>query len=262
VSASARPVVLVTGAAKRLGRAIARELATHGWNVAVHFHASANAATAACRELQELGAQAQPFGADLADEAACRALVPAVVEAFGHLDGLVNSASLMEHDEAASVTFAALERHWRINTGAPLLLAAALHEHLVLRDARGACVNLLDQKLWNPNPDALSYTLSKAALNEATTLLAQAFAPRLRVCGVAPGLTLGSPLIDEALHRELQARSPLGHGPQPHDVAAAVRFLLESPALTGTTLLVDCGQHLQAQPRDFPFLRSEATRYE
>ena len=119
-------------------------------------------------------------------------------------------------------------------------------------------VNLLDQKLWNPNPDYLSYTLSKAALEAANTLLAQALAPRVRVCGVAPGVTLPSGPMSgdefDAAHR----LTPLQRSSTPHDIARAVRFLLESPAITGTTLLVDGGQHLQAQPRDVMFLAREA----
>ena len=115
-------------------------------------------------------------------------------------------------------------------------------------------VNLLDQKLWNPNPDHLSYTLSKAALETATTMLAMALAPTVRVCGVAPGVTLPSGDMDAAEFAASHRLTPLGRSSTPEDVARAVRFVLESPAITGTTLLVDGGQHLQAQARDVMFL--------
>lgn len=249
------PVALVTGAARRLGRFIALELAAHDWALAVHHRSNPAEAAETVAELQALGARAQAFQADFQDEAATRALVPAVLRAFGRLDAVVNSAALFEHDTAASFGYSAMELHWRANTGAPLLLAQALHAALCERgpDARGVVVNLLDQKLYNPNPDHLSYTLSKAALQCATTLLAQAMAPRVRVCGVAPGLTLGSEMIDAAKLAALQAATPLGHGVQPQDVARTVRFLLENPAITGSTLLVDAGSHLAPAARDFGF---------
>jgi NAD(P)-dependent dehydrogenase (short-subunit alcohol dehydrogenase family) len=253
---SARPVVLVTGAARRLGRAIALHLARQGHDVAVHYHRSQADARRTVDDAVAAGAAAAAFAADLADEAACRALVPAVVTHFGRLDAVVNNASLFEPDHAADFSYAAMERHWRANTAPAVVLAQALHEHLAARGASapGCVVNLLDQKLWNPNPDCLSYTLSKAALECATTLLAQALAPRVRVCGVAPGLTLGSAQIDDARLAQLQARALLGYGARPDDIAHAVHFLLTARASTGTTVLVDAGQHLQPHDRDFGYL--------
>ena len=256
-----RPVVLVTGAAQRIGRDIALELAAHGWAVAVHYRSSAAAAAQTVAALQDagagLGTVAQAFAADLANEAECQALVPAVQAAFGRIDAVVNNASLFQYDDVASFSMAAMEAHWRANTAPAILLARALHAGLA-PGAQGVVVNLLDQKLWNPNPDYLSYTLSKAALEAATTLLAQALAPRVRVCGVAPGVTLlsGEMSGDEfsASHR----MTPLQRSSTPQDVARAVRFLLESPAITGTTLLVDGGQHLQAQARDVMFMARSA----
>jgi NAD(P)-dependent dehydrogenase (short-subunit alcohol dehydrogenase family) len=115
-------------------------------------------------------------------------------------------------------------------------------------------VNLLDQKLWNPNPDFFSYTLSKAALESATTLLAQALAPRLRTVGVAPGLTLTSTYLAPERFEELRKLSPLGCSSTPEDVASTVRFALENGSITGTTLLVDGGQHLVRFDRDFSFM--------
>ena len=249
-----RRVVLVTGAAQRIGREIALDLARNGFDVAVHYRASEDAARATVADAQALGAQACALQADLADEAQCGALVARVVAQCGRLDALVNNASRFDYDDVAGFGYAALEAHVRANAGAPVVLARALHAHLAQRGADGCAVNLLDQKLWNPNPDYFSYTLSKAALEAATTLLAQALAPRLRVCGVAPGVTLASGPMTDAEFERARSLTPLARSSAPHDVAHAVRFLIESGAITGTTLLVDGGQHLQPQPRDVLFL--------
>jgi hypothetical protein len=251
-----RRLVLVTGAARRLGRAIALDLAAHGWDVALHYqrsHADADETAAASRAA---GARAEVFGADLADEAACEALVPAVVRRMGPLAAVVNNASLFEHDDVQTLRYDGLARHWRTNTAPAIVLARALHAHRGLGGVvpGDACVvNLLDQKLFNPNPDHLSYTLSKAALQAATPLLAQALAPLVRVCGVAPGLTLESPQIDAQRLAALKAQGPLGHGVEPEHVAHAVRFVLENPSVTGSTLLVDAGSHMRRRSRDFAF---------
>ena len=248
----ARPLALVTGAARRIGREIALELAQHGWDVAVHHRSSAADAQATAALLRAAGARAEVFAADLADEAQCAALLPAVHAAFGRVDAVVNNASLFEYDDVASFGYAAMDRHWRANTGPAIVLARALHQ------AGGGCViNLLDQKLWNPNPDHVSYTLSKAALEAATTLLAQALAPTVRVCGVAPGVTLLSGDMSGPEFEKSHAMTPLRRSSTPQDVARSVRFLLESPAITGTTLLVDGGQHLQPQSRDVMFIARE-----
>lgn len=256
-----RPVVLVTGAARRIGREIALELARHGWDVAVHHRDSAVDAADTAAAARALGARAETFAADLADEAACAALLPAVQACFGRADAVVNNASLFEYDDVASFGYAAMERAWRSNTGPAIVLARALHASVseAGAPAGGGCVvNILDQKLWNPNPDYLSYTLSKAALEAATTLLAQALAPTVRVCGVAPGVTLLSGTMSAAEFAASHTMTPLQRSSTPQDVARSVRFLLESPAVTGTTLLVDGGQHLQAQARDVMFLAREA----
>jgi NAD(P)-dependent dehydrogenase (short-subunit alcohol dehydrogenase family) len=254
------PVVLVTGAAKRLGREIAFALAAGGWRVAVHYRSSAQDAietVAACARIQGDSAL---FDADLGDETAVKALLPRVMARFGQVDAVVNSASAFEQDDAATFSFASLEKHLRSNTGAPILLAQALHTHLASRNARGenkvrgAVVNLLDQKLWNQNPDFLSYTLSKAALEAANTMLAMALAPLVRVVGVAPGLTLTSHMLSDAQFAELHKLSPLGRSSTPADVAATVKFALENQSITGTTLLVDGGQHLMKFERDFSLM--------
>ncbi len=263
---SATPVtrtVLVTGSAKRLGREIALTLARAGWQIAVHYRGSAADADKTVADCSALTAGAKAFDADLAEESAVRDLMPRVIAHFGTVDAVVNCAAIFEHDSAQSFGFAAMEQHWRTNTGAPILLAQALHAHLTEKENAaksakgslpGVVVNLLDQKLWNQNPDFLSYTLSKAALEAANTMLALALAPSVRVVGVAPGLTLTSPMLSPEKFAALHKLSPLGRSSTPQDVADAVRFVLENQSITGTTLLVDGGQHLMRFERDFSMM--------
>ena len=253
------PTVLVTGAAKRLGREIALKLAASGWRVAVHYRDSVEDATKTVADCASLTGGAAAFRANLGNETAARQLLPKVVETLGYVDAVVNSASTFEHDDAASFSFAAMEKHLRANTGAAILLAQALHAHIAERrtgdaHASGAVVNLLDQKLWNQNPDFFSYTLSKAALEAANTMLALALSPSVRVVGVAPGLTLTSHLLDEAKFKALHTMSPLGRSSTPEDVASTVLFALQNQSITGTTLLVDGGQHLMRFERDFSLM--------
>jgi NAD(P)-dependent dehydrogenase (short-subunit alcohol dehydrogenase family) len=254
-----RPAVLVTGAARRVGRAIALDLAAHGFDIALHYRRSHDEAEATAAELRALGARALCFAADLSDETACRALVPTVAKAMGRLDAVVNNASHFEYDNVETFSMASMHAHWCANTAPAILLAQALAVHLKGCSEVGCVVNLTDQKLWNPNPDYLSYTLSKAALDAATTLLAQALAPQVRVVGVAPGVTLVSgTAMDGASFERAHRMTPLGRSSTPEDVAHCVRFAIESPAITGTTIVVDGGQHLVAQARDVAFLTKPA----
>ncbi|MBA4328891.1 MAG: short-chain dehydrogenase [Polaromonas sp.] len=260
---SPAPVVLVTGAARRLGREIALALAAGGWRVAVHYRSSEVDAIQTVADCARLAGAAAHFHADLEDESAVRGLLPQVIDHFGQVDAVVNNASTFEHDSAASFSFAALEKHMRSNTGAAIVLAQALHAHVLARQTAGAVaeqtgrfavINLLDQKLWNQNPDFFSYTLSKAALEAANTMLAIALAPQLRVVGVAPGLTLTSHMLSDEKFAALHALSPLGRSSSAADVAATVKFALDNRSLTGTTLLVDGGQHLMKFERDFSLM--------
>jgi NAD(P)-dependent dehydrogenase (short-subunit alcohol dehydrogenase family) len=262
-----RPVALVTGAARRIGRVIALELARAGFDIALHHRGSSTLssgeAEATAAELRALGAAVHLFAADFVDTAATAALVPAIAEAFGRVDAVVNSASRFEYDSPQTFDAALLESLVRSNTAAPVALAQALAAQVPAQSAHPrvtpCVVNLLDQKLHNPNPDYFSYTLSKAALAHATVLQAQALAPAVRVCGVSPGITLVSGPMDEDEFARAHRLTALGRSSTPEDIARAVRFLIESPAITGIDLAVDGGQHLVGQPRDVLFLaRNEA----
>jgi NAD(P)-dependent dehydrogenase (short-subunit alcohol dehydrogenase family) len=261
-----RRTALVTGAARRLGRDIALTLARQGWNVGIHYrHSQAKAleTVADCSTASSADGTFYSFFSDLGDEASVRQLWANVAAHFGTVDAVVNSASTFEHDDAATFGYAALDRHLRANTGAAIVLAQCLHAHRLARppapdEPPAVVVNLLDQKLWNMNPDFLSYTLSKAALEAATTLLAQALAPQVRVVGVAPGLTLTSHLLSDEQFQALHRLSPLGRSSTPEDVAATVAFALTNRSITGTTLLVDGGQHLMKFERDFSLMPSSA----
>lgn len=253
-AAARRPVTLVTGAARRLGRAIALHLAAGGHDLALHSRTLDAEALATADEVRALGSDCEVFAADFCDEAATRALVPAVLARFGRLGQVVHNASMFQHDDVASFGYASLCAHACANTGAGVLLAQALHQHLQATQARGALVLLLDQRLWNPNTDYLSYGLSKSGLEFLTRALARQLAPQLRVVGVAPGLTLGSDLIDAQQLQRLGELSLTGQTVQPDQVAQAVALALANGALTGSTLMVDCGYHLQPMARDFPFL--------
>lgn len=251
-SGSAR-VALVTGAGRRIGRAIALGMAEAGWDVAIHYRHSAAEAEQVRDAVRALGRRALLAPCDLADEAAVRALPAHVVDAFGRLDCIVNNASLFEYDKPADFSPSLLAAHMQCNLAAPLLLAQALHA-LTPADGQAVVVNLLDQKLYNLNPDFLSYTLSKAALHTATTMLAQALAPTLRVVGVAPGITMVSGDQDQDGFERAHRVTPLGRSSTPQDIVDAVLYAASARALTGTTLLVDGGQHLMPLERDVMFL--------
>ncbi|HXZ09947.1 MAG TPA: SDR family oxidoreductase [Paraburkholderia sp.] len=257
-SAPAR-VVLITGAARRIGRALALGFAEKGWDVAVHFGSSRVEADEVVAHIVALGRRAVALQADLASEAQVSRLVPACTAALGRPVCVINNASRFEEDTARDIGYERLLKLTATNLGAPLVLARTLYEatpEAARSDEtlRGVVVNVLDQKLYNMNPDYLSYTLMKAALQTATVALAQALAPKVRVVGLAPGLTLQSgdqtPESFAAAHRV----TPLGRASRPEDIVAAALYLADAAGVTGTTLVVDGGQHLVPLPRDVMFL--------
>lgn len=253
MTAETQKVALVTGAGKRIGKAIALALAERGWDIAVHYRHAKTEAESTAASIQSRGRRALIVQCDLADEAAVRQLLPRCREALGPVTCLINNASLFQFDSAASLNMTSLDAHLRTNLAAPLLLAQALAAALPY-GGKGVIINLLDQKLANLNPDFFSYTLSKAALQTATVMLAQALAPAIRVVGVSPGITLVSGGQTQAGFDHAHAMTPLGRSSTPEDIAAAVCFAAESPAITGSTLIVDGGQHLMPLPRDVMFI--------
>ena len=238
----------MTGAARRIGAAIARYLAGQGWRVAVHYHEHAEEAVALAAALP--GAVALP--GDLADPATPAALVARARAAVGApLVGLVNNASLFRFDTPPQVDAALLGEHHAVNLAAPTLLASAL----ALQDdlAEGAVVNLLDQKLANPNPDFFSYSCSRFALGGATTMLAQAVGPRIRVNAVSPGITLPSGNQTEAEFRAVASDNLLRRPVTVEDIVRAVAWLLDARGVAGQNLFVDCGQRFVPSARDVMF---------
>jgi len=241
--------VLVTGGAKRLGRAIVLDLARHGWNVALHYNASEKEARATCADAQAQGVKAALLKADLAREAEMAGLVDRAVAELGTLSALVNSASLFENDAWYSVTRESWDHHMEINLRAPFVLSQAFARQ-VPRDGTGAIVNIIDQRVLKPTPQFLSYSLSKAALKWLTTTLAQALAPRVRVNAVGPGPTIINARQSQADFARQREATVLGRGAEPQDVCEAVRYLLEAAAVTGQMIAVDGGQHLIWQTPD------------
>ncbi|WP_339334777.1 SDR family oxidoreductase [uncultured Maricaulis sp.] len=238
-------IALVTGGGKRLGAKIASALGEDGWHVIVHYNGSAAEAQDVAAAIRAAGGSATAVGFDLADTGEIEAFLADV----GRVDVLINSASIFEMDTPADVTPQSLEEHWRVNTAAPVLLAKAMAAGHTAR-ASGCVINMLDQKLFNLNPDFFAYTLSKYALLGATTTMAMAFAPAVRVNAIAPGITLPSGGQSEAEFARAHAMNPMRGGSTPDDIIRAVRFILATPSMTGETVTIDGGQHLDARNRD------------
>lgn len=243
---------LVTGAGVRIGRALAMALAADGYFVFVHHNQSADEARETVKAIQAAGGKAKTVRADLASARQAEALIGKCRVPGVSLSVLVNNASLFKLDRAPTATAADFDLHMAINLRAPLLLSQALGRQLPASE-KGLIVNVLDQKLYNLNPDFLSYTLSKVGLQGLTTLLAQSFAPQIRVAGIAPGLTLRSGSQTDARFAEQHAANPLKVGVTTDDLVRALRFIMATPSFTGDTLIVDSGEHLTGRPRDIAF---------
>ena len=243
---------LVTGAARRIGRSIAEALAADGYVVAVHYHGSKAAAEETVAAIGARGGRAVALAADLADEGAVSRLLPTAEAALGPIGILVNNASVFENDTARTVTRASWDRHLDTNLRAPLVLMQRFAEALPA-GKNGVVVNLLDQRVWSLTPYFVSYSVSKVGLWALTQSMALALAPRIRVAGIGPGPTLPSPRqTEEQFERQCRAM-PLQRGTSPEEIAAAVRFIIAAPALTGQMIALDGGQHLGwAQPGDRP----------
>ena len=243
---------LVTGGAARLGEAIVRRLAEDGWRVAIHHRLSSEEAVALVRELKREGHRAIAVSCDLTDSDKLPDIFAKANASLGFCSLLVNSAAIFEYDDAASIDDASMDAHYAANLRAPVLLSHHFAAQLP-EGAKGLIVNLLDQKVFNLNPDFLSYTIMKSALASATELLAMALAPRIRVCGVAPGLSLRSGNQTDKGFADAHGKAPLGFGSTPADIAEAVNFIARVPSMTGSIVTVDGGQHLVRRSRDVMF---------
>lgn len=243
---------LVTGGGARIGATLVRRLAADGWAVAIHYNSSAAAAEALATEITSAGGRALALAGDLGKLDSFADLFGRANAKWGFCSLLVNNASAFEYDDVSSVSRASLEKLFAVNHHAPVLLAKDFRGQL-RKGSKGLIVNVLDQKVFNLNPDFFSYTLSKSALEAATRLLAMAMAPDVRVCGIAPGLTLRSGEQTADGFKAAHAKTPLGTGSKPEDIADALSFLVKVPSITGTTLVVDGGQHLQPRTHDIMF---------
>lgn len=238
-----RPVALVTGAARRIGRSIAIDLAQHGWDVAVHYHHSVEDAQTVLDEITGLGGRAVGVRADLSSEEQTVSLISEAASELGPVVCLINNASVFEDDRVLATTRESWDRHLNVNLRAPLVLTEAFARQLP-QSACGNVINLLDQRVWRPTPYFLSYTVSKVGLWSLTQTLAMALAPSIRVNAIGPGPTLASVHQTAEQFARQCARTPLARQVQLTEICSAVRFLLDAPSITGQMIAIDAGQHL------------------
>lgn len=246
--------VLITGAGKRIGRALAEALATDGWAIAAHYAGSKSEAEALIAEITDMGGKAVALQADLRDAAAVQTLVADAAAALGPLTALINNASTFERDTAHTLTAESWDTHLNANLRAPALLMRDFANQAALQDgsvADACIINITDQRVDRLTPDFTSYTVSKTGLATLTETFAQALAPQhIRVNAIAPGPTLPNPRQAQAEFDKQASLVPLGHGATPDDIVAAARYILTARAMTGQTLMQDGGQHLAWQTPD------------
>ncbi len=240
-------VVLITGAARRIGRTLALDFAAQGWAVAIHYGRSADEAHAVAAEVRAMGRGSVALPCDLADAEAVGQLIPQCVDRLGPPVCLVNNASEFSFDSIADMTPAGWDRHIAINLRAPVFLSQSLAQSVARHlpaDSEGNIINIIDQRVWNLTPEFFSYTVSKAGLWSATRMLAQALAPRVRVNAIGPGPILRSIHQTAEDFAAEEASTLLRRGATPEQIADAIRFILNAPAFTGQMLALDGGQHL------------------
>lgn len=240
---------LITGGGQRIGRQVAIDLAAQGFAVAIHANRSIETARAAADIIHRNGGRAVALAADLEDTGATEGLIASAATALGPIDLLVNNASVFLNDEATAFDARAFEAHFAVHVRAPSILAAQFAEALP-GDQSGLIVNMIDQRVWALNPRFYSYTLSKATLWTATQTLAQALAPRIRVNAIGPGPTLKGPRQSEEDFRAQIAAIPLQRNPALDEFARTIRFLYDTPSITGQMIALDGGQHLAWETPD------------
>jgi len=242
-----RGAALVTGGARRIGRALVIAAADAGYDVAIHVRTVDDEAEAAAADVRARGRKTTIVTCDLRKESATVALVGEAEAELGPVTLLVNCASVFEEDAFEDMNRASWDAHLETNLRAPLVLSQVFARRLPA-DREGLIVNLIDQRVLNPSPEFFSYSLSKAALFDATRMLAQALAPRIRVNGIAPGPTLPSIHQDQAAFDAEAAATLLRRPSSPAEIAGALRYLIDARAVTGQTIAVDSGQHLAGRP--------------
>ena len=242
-------VALVTGGARRIGAAIARDLANAGFTVAIHYRSSAAEAAKLADEITDAGGKAAVFEADLASVDACNALIEDVATKLGPLQLLVNNASAFEPDSPDQPDWAQWDRHFDIHVKAPVALTSRFAA-LLPAGSHGLAVNVIDQRVWRLNPRFFSYTLSKSALWAATQTMAQGLAPRVRVNALGPGPTMKNERQTDADFRQQAEAVILGHGPALGEFGRTILYLWEAKSVTGQLIAIDGGQHLAWETQD------------
>jgi len=240
---------LVTGGAKRIGKAIVEDLAAHGFAVAIHANASAAEAEELAAQLRAQGGNAAAIAADLTDTASVATVMAKAVDAVGPIGLLVNNASLFKKDSLEEFDETVWDRHFALHVKAPSLLARDFSAQLP-EEHSGLIVNIVDQRVWSPNPRFYSYMLSKSALLTATKTMAQALAPRIRVNAIGPGPTLPNERQNQADFQTQVDAVILKTGPQLEEFGRTIRFLFDTPSMTGQMIALDGGQHLAWQTPD------------
>lgn len=242
-------VALVTGAARRIGRAIVEDLAHEGFAVAIHAQESIEEASALAADLRHRGARAQAIRADLSDPKACEELLPAAAQLVGPIDLLVNNASVFRYDSVEAFDGAIWDEHFNLHVRAPAILSSAFARQLPA-ETDGLIVNIIDQRVLALNPRFFSYTLSKSALWTATQTMAQALAPRIRVNAIGPGPAMPSARQNREDFEAQIAGLIMKAGPKAEEFGRTIRFLFDTPSITGQMIALDGGQHLAWQTPD------------
>ena len=236
-------VALITGGSKRIGKSIVKKLSSLGWKVLIHYNSSKDDALTLEREINNSGGSASIIKANLGNIKATKDLVIKAEKIFGKISLLINNASIFENDNIKDLTIESWDTHNNINTRAPLLLSQSFAK-LLPRNKPGVIINLIDQRVFFPNPDFISYSSSKHSLFWLTKILAQALSPKIRVCAIGPGPTIQGSRQTKKDFKNQSESVPLGNGSSPKEISRAVEFILDSPSFTGQMITLDGGEHL------------------
>ena len=244
---------IITGAAKRIGARIAKALGNEGWFVYLHYNSSSREAKKVLHEIKSSGGNGQLIKMDLSHPDCGEQIINQIDCTAPPVELLINNAAKFEYDDISTVNSISMDQHFFANVRGPMLLSKAFFE-LITKGQQGCVINVLDNKIFALNPDYLSYTISKAALQCATETLAMAMAPHIRVNGIAPGITLESGGQGDISFRKGQKMSPIGKVSSVEDIIKAVLFIVNTTSINGHIITIDGGQKLQKLDRDVAFL--------